>query len=82
MLDLFGGSGTALIAAERAGRRARIMELDPKYADVIVRRFEAVTGKAAVEAASGESFRSLSFSRPQEARSGPPVRARTLAQPS
>lgn len=45
VLDLFGGSGTTLIAAEAAGRRARLMELDPKFVDVIVRRYVRVTGK-------------------------------------
>ena len=45
VLDLFGGSGTTLIAAEQEGRRARMMELDPKYADVIVRRYIKTAGK-------------------------------------
>jgi len=44
VLDPFGGSGTTLIAAEQTGRRAYLMELDPKYADVIVRRWEEFTG--------------------------------------
>ncbi len=48
VLDLFGGSGTTLIAAEKAGRRCRMMELDPKYADVIIRRWEAMSGQEAV----------------------------------
>ena len=48
VLDLFGGSGTTLIAAERTGRSARLMELDPKYADVIVERWQNLTGQAAV----------------------------------
>jgi len=45
VLDPFGGSGSTLIAAERCGRKARLIELDPLYCDVIVRRFEAFTGK-------------------------------------
>jgi DNA modification methylase len=45
VLDLFGGSGSTLIAAEQTGRRAFLMELDPLYCDVIVRRFEQFTGK-------------------------------------
>jgi len=47
VLDLFGGSGSTLIAAEQTGRRAFLMELDPLYCDVIVRRFEQFTGKRA-----------------------------------
>jgi DNA modification methylase len=46
-LDLFGGSGSTLIAAERTGRKAFLMELDPLYADVIVRRWEQFTGHKA-----------------------------------
>ena len=48
VLDLFGGSGSSLIACEQLGRKARLMELDPKYCDVIVKRWEAFTGKKAV----------------------------------
>lgn len=45
ILDLFGGSGTTLIASEKLGRQARLIELDPRYCDVIVRRWEEFTGK-------------------------------------
>jgi DNA modification methylase len=48
VLDLFGGSGSTLIACEKTGRRAYLMELDPKYCDVIVARYEQATGKKAV----------------------------------
>jgi DNA modification methylase len=48
VLDLFGGSGTTIIACEKHNRIARIMELDPKYCDVIVKRWEEFTGKTAV----------------------------------
>tara|TARA_B100000579_G_scaffold437936_1_gene470069 strand:+ start:100 stop:1353 length:1254 start_codon:yes stop_codon:yes gene_type:complete len=48
VLDSFGGSGTTLIAAERARRKACLMELDPRYCDVIVKRWEEFTGKTAV----------------------------------
>jgi len=48
VLDSFGGSGTTLIAAEKNGRIANLMELDPKYCDVIVKRWEDFTGKKAV----------------------------------
>jgi DNA modification methylase len=47
ILDLFGGSGSTLIACEKVGRKARLMELDPKYCDVIVKRWEDFTGKKA-----------------------------------
>ena len=48
VLDLFGGSGSTLIACEKIGRKARLMELDPKYCDVIVKRWEDFTGKQAI----------------------------------
>ena len=47
VLDLFGGSGSTMIAAEKTGRHSRLMELDPKYCDVIVKRWEEFTGKTA-----------------------------------
>ena len=47
VLDSFGGSGTTMLAAEKHGRYARLMELDPKYCDVIVKRWEDFTGKKA-----------------------------------
>jgi DNA modification methylase len=50
VLDLFGGSGSTLIAAEQTGRKAFLMELDPLYCDVVVRRFEEFTGKKAERA--------------------------------
>ena len=52
----FGGSGTTLIACEKTGREARLMELDPKYVDVIVRRWQEFTGKQATHAATGATF--------------------------
>jgi DNA modification methylase len=48
VLDPFGGSGSTLIACEKAGRRARLIELDPKYVDVIVKRWEEFTGQKAI----------------------------------
>jgi len=59
ILDPFGGSGATLIAAERAGRRARLIELDPKYVDVIIRRWQDQTGQTAKLEASGQSFGDL-----------------------
>ncbi len=47
VLDVFGGSGSTLIAAERSGRKAYLMEFDPKYIDVIIKRYEQTTGKVA-----------------------------------
>jgi ParB-like chromosome segregation protein Spo0J len=55
VLDLFGGSGSTLIACEKTGRSCRMMELDPKYCDVIVKRWEEFTGKKArLENGSGD----------------------------
>jgi DNA modification methylase len=54
VLDLFGGSGSTLIAAEQTGRKAFLMELDPPYADVIVTRYEQFTGKKAERIAKDE----------------------------
>jgi DNA modification methylase len=53
VLDCFGGSGTTLIACEKIGRQARLIELDPKYCDVIVKRWEEFTGKTAVRNEAG-----------------------------
>ena len=47
VLDPFGGSGTTVIACEQLGRKARCIELDPHYCDVIIQRWEALTGKTA-----------------------------------
>lgn len=56
VLDSFGGSGTTLIAAEKNGRIARIMELDPRYCDVIVKRWQDFTGQDATHAETGKTF--------------------------
>jgi DNA modification methylase len=48
VLDCFGGSGTTMIAAERTGRRAVVLEIDPAYCDVILQRWQEETGQAAV----------------------------------
>ena len=56
IVDCFGGSGTTLIAAEKNGRVARLMELDPKYCDVIVKRWQDFTGKQAVLESTGQPF--------------------------
>lgn len=54
--DLFGGSGSTLIACEKTNRDCRMMELDPKYCDVIIKRWQDFTGKQAIHAETGEPF--------------------------
>ena len=56
VLDLFGGSGSTLIACEKTGRLARLVELDEKFCDVIVRRWQEYTGREAVLEATGQTF--------------------------
>jgi DNA modification methylase len=63
VLDLFGGSGSTLIACERRNRNARLMELDPKYTDVIVKRWQEYTGQQAVHAAEDRSFDDITAER-------------------
>ena len=63
MLDCFGGSGSTLIAAERTGRSARLIEYDPLYCDTIVRRWEKLTGKRATLAVTGETFEDVGDAR-------------------
>jgi DNA modification methylase len=67
VVDLFGGSGSTLIACERRGRAARLMELDPRYADVICQRYEEYTGKHAVLDGDGRTFGEIAAARVQEA---------------
>jgi site-specific DNA-methyltransferase (adenine-specific) len=62
VLDSFGGSGTTVIAAEKNGRVARAMELDPKYVDVIVRRWQEFTGKQATLESDGRTFDAVAAS--------------------
>ena len=66
VLDMFGGSGSTLIAADLAGRQARLVEFDPHYCDTIVRRWEKLSGKQAIHKASGLVLEALA-----EQRSGP-----------
>jgi DNA modification methylase len=56
VLDPFGGSGTTLLAAEKTGRRARLMELDPRYVDLIIRRWRERGGHVPIELRSGLDF--------------------------
>jgi DNA modification methylase len=59
VIDLFGGSGTTLIACEKTNRQARLLEMDPKYVDVIVKRWEDYTGLKATREADGLAFADL-----------------------
>lgn len=63
VLDLFGGSGSTMIACEKIGRSARLMELDERYADVIVRRWQAFTGLQATLEETGQTFDELEAKR-------------------
>jgi len=75
VLDPFLGSGSTLIAAENTGRICRGVELDPLYVDVIVRRYEAASGTAAVLVETGETFEELEQRRTRERASGTPMEA-------
>jgi DNA modification methylase len=63
VVDLFGGSGSTLIGCERTGRKARLLEIDPKYAEVIVRRWQEYTGKQATLDGDGRTFTEISAER-------------------
>ncbi|MGN3973645.1 site-specific DNA-methyltransferase [Tsuneonella sp. SYSU-LHT278] len=63
VLDAFGGSGSTLIAAEKTGRRARVIELEPKYCEVTIRRWEKLTGSEAVLESTGATFAATCASR-------------------
>lgn len=64
VMDLFGGSGSTLIAAEQTGRRALLMELDPLYADVIVQRWQNFSGQKAKREAAGRASRQSGVRKP------------------
>lgn len=66
VLDPFGGSGSTLVAAEKTDRAACLVELDPVYSDVIIRRFVEVTGTEAVHAETGKTFAEISRERSAE----------------
>jgi DNA modification methylase len=63
VLDLFGGSGSTLIGAEQTGRDAHVMELDPKYCDVIIKRWQDFTGQQATLEATGQTYDELKAER-------------------
>ena len=63
VLDPFGGAGSTLIACEKTGRRACLIELDPKYVDVIIRRWQDWAGATAVLEGDGRSFGEIAGAR-------------------
>ena len=67
VIDLFGGSGSTLIACEKTGRAARLIELDPKYVDVIVRRWQDYSGEQAIRESDELSFDEVALSMQTEA---------------
>jgi DNA modification methylase len=67
VLDVFGGSGSTLIASDQTGRRAALIELDPLYCDTIIRRYERVTGEKARLEASGETMTNAAENQLEEA---------------
>jgi DNA modification methylase len=69
ILDPFGGSGTTILAAERTGRVARVIELDPLYVDVAIGRWERVTGACVRHRKSGLSFAEVEAERQPQPRS-------------
>jgi DNA modification methylase len=66
VLDPFGGSGTTIIAAEKTGRRAASIEIDPHYCDAAIRRWEKLTGKEAVLQSTNETFETVHERRQRE----------------
>ena len=70
VVDLFGGSGSTLIACERTSRNASLMEIDPRFCDVSVRRWQEFTGKEAFLEDTDWSFDKVSKERSQEPRDG------------
>ena len=65
VLDPFGGSGTTIMACEKHGRHARLLELDPKYCDVIIRRWQEFTGQGATLDGDGRTFEEITRERTQ-----------------
>jgi len=63
ILDPFGGAGTTLLAAERTGRKARLIEIDPVYVDVTITRWQKMTGGAARLASTGQTFQEVTEDR-------------------
>ena len=76
VLDIFGGGGSLLVAAEQSGRQARLMDLDPGYVDVMVERWRRLTGGEPVLRATAQPFDEVAAVR-SAARRAPQVRVRT-----
>ncbi len=66
VLDLFGGSGSTMIACQKRGRAARLAEIDPRYADVVVRRWQEFTGSQALLDGTAQAFTELERERREE----------------
>lgn len=73
VLDVFAGSGTTMIAAEKLGMQSRLMELEPRFADVCVRRWEAFTGKSATHVGSGKEYGQVQAERTPSQKSDAPA---------
>lgn len=82
VLDLFGGGGTTMIAAERVGRSARLMEIDPRYCEASLRRFHEETGQAAIHAETGLTLDELITERERAERKALPKRLLALPAPN
>ena len=63
VVDLFGGSGSTLIACEKTGRQGRVMELDPRYVDVAIKRWQDFTGQKAILESTGRTFEDMASDR-------------------
>ena len=72
VLDPFAGSGTTLIAAQKTGRRAAVMELEPRYVDLTIARWQALTGKEASHAESAMTFEATRHQRHERAKDSDP----------
>jgi DNA modification methylase len=81
VLDPFAGSGTTIIAAEKTGRQAHALEIDPKYVDVIIRRWQALTGKEAVLESTATSFETTLERRQREITTDPSAPFPPASQP-
>src|SRR5207244_12465399 len=71
VLDLFGGSGTTILAAERVGRRAYTLEIEPRFVDVAIKRWQAFSGRDAICAETGLSFDEIASQRAMTPTAGP-----------